>query len=127
MKFTLRGTGLRRYTRKRLRHDRDAARAHILHLESVIRERDIAVIERDERIARMQADAVDVGVERQLRAAAEQWASEVQVKYLALKAVSDNEHAITLPPMYRDIDSEETATQPIPVLSLAAALNPSAA
>lgn len=112
MKFTLRGTGLRRYTRKHLVHDRDAARAHILHLECVIRERNAGLHARDQMIEQLRADAVDVGVERQLRAAAEKWASEVQAKYLALKAVSDNTNAITVPPMHRPVDPDETATDP---------------
>lgn len=130
MKISLAGTGIRRYTRRHLRHDRDAARAEVLRLERVIRELDAGTRRRDERIHQLEADAVDVSVERQLRLLAEDRADEVEARYLALKARVDNEHAITVPPMHRDLDEEdEQRTEPggIDVRTLREALNPSAA
>jgi hypothetical protein len=130
MKLSLAGTGLRRYTRRHLRHDRDAARAEVLRLEGDIRELDAAAHRRDEQIHQLEADAVDVSVERQLRLLAEEKADEFEGRYLALKARVDNEHAITVPPMHRDLDEEdEQRTEPagIDVRTLREALNPSAA
>jgi hypothetical protein len=122
-------TGLRRYTRKHLVHDRDAARAEVLRLEGVIRGLDAAAIARNERIAQLEADAVDVGVERQLREAAEKKAADLERQLRALKARVANETAISLPPAHRDIDPDEQITEPagINVRSLRDALNPSAA
>lgn len=129
MKPILRPTGLRRYTRKHLVHDRDAARAEVLRLEGVIRGLDATVIEQGEHIVQLTADAVDVGVERRLREAAVQRAIEAETKVLAYKAASDNANAITLPPMHRDIDDDEQATDPvgINVRTLRDALNPALA
>ena len=110
MKISLAGTGLRRYTRRHLRHDRDAAARR-----------------RDERIHELEADAVDVSVERQLRLLAEEKAEEIEGLYLALKARVDNEHAITVPRMHRPLDEEdEQRTEPcgIDVRTLREALNP---
>jgi hypothetical protein len=115
MNFTLRGTGLRRYTRKHLVHDRDAARAEILRLEGVLRAADSEALGLREEISQLKANAVDVSVERQLRAEADERAAEAEAKYLALKATSDNEHAITLSPMHRPADPDDTVTQPIPL------------
>jgi hypothetical protein len=116
MKPLLRGTGLRRYTRKRLVHDRDAARAEVLRLEGVIRGLDAMVLEANAEIEQLRADVVDVGVERQLRADAVAHAAETERKYLALKAASDNEHAVTVPPMHRPADDpDETPTRPVPL------------
>lgn len=98
MKFSLRPTGLRRYTRKHLRHDLDAARAEALRLDGVIRERDTTVRARDERISQLEADVVDVSVERQLRLLAEDKADDYERRFYELKATFDNEHAISLPP-----------------------------
>jgi hypothetical protein len=129
MRNPLAGTGLRRYTRAHCRHDRDAARAEVLRLEGVIAELDKAAHRRDERIRQLEADAVDVSVERQLRLLAEEKAEDNEARYLALKARVDNEHAITLPPMHRDLDEEdEQRTEPagIDVRTLREALNPSA-
>lgn len=130
MNIFLTGTGIRRYTRRHLRHDRDAARAEVLRLEGVIRELDAAALRRNERIHQLEADAVDVSVERQLRLLAEEKADEIEARYLALKSRVDNEHAITVPPMHRDLDAEdEQRTEPggIDVRTLREALNPSAA
>ncbi|MCM1974598.1 hypothetical protein [Streptomyces sp. G1] len=123
------GTGLRRYTRKHLVHDRDAARAEVLRLEGEIRGKDRALIERDERISQLEADAVDVSVERKLREQAEARADDYESRYLALKARVDNEHAITVPPMRRDVDPDEEPTEPagIDVRTLREALGTSAA
>jgi septal ring factor EnvC (AmiA/AmiB activator) len=127
VKFPLRGTGLRRYTRKNLRHDRDAARAEVLRLERQIRTLDAANHAKDQRIAELEANAVDVSVERQLHLLAEERANEFESKFRALKAQVDNEHAITVPPMHRDIEPDETSTQPILAATLAAALDTAAA
>jgi hypothetical protein len=129
MRNPLAGTGLRRYTRARCRHDRDAARAEILRLEGVIAGLDTTVIEQKERIAQLEADAVDVSVERQLRLLAEDKADETERRYLALKSRVDNGQAITVPPMHRDVDDGEQPTEPagINVRTLREALNPSAA
>lgn len=123
------GTGLRRYTRAHLKHDRDAARAEVLRLEGVIRERDTAVHQRDERIAQLEADAVDVSVERKLRAAAEERAEDLEQQLLALQARTANENAVTVPPMVRPVDPDEQPTEPrgIDVRTLREALDPSAA
>lgn len=116
MKHILRGTGLRRYTRKRLVHDRDAARAEVLRLEGELRVADGEADRLRTQIEQLRADAVDVGVERQLRADAVAHAADTERKYLALKAVSDNEHAVTVPPMHRPADDpDETPTQPVPL------------
>ena len=125
MKNPFAGTGLRRYTRKHLVHDRDAARAEVLRLEDVIRGLDATVIEQGEQIAQLQADAVDVSVERKLRKGAEKWANELFIEVSELRARDANEHAITLPPMHRPVDDDETATHPggIDVLALRDALN----
>jgi hypothetical protein len=129
MKNPLAGTGLRRYTRKHLVHDRDAARAEVLRLEGVIRHLDGAAIARHERIAQLEADAVDVGVERQLRAAAEEKATDLERQLRAAKARVANETAISLPPPYRDFSPDEAATHPrgLDVRTLRDALNPTAA
>lgn len=129
MKPILRPTGLRRYTRKHLVHDRDAARAEVLRLEGVIRGLDTTVIEQGEHIAQLTADAVDVGVERQLRTAAEEKADDLERQLRELKARDANANAITLPPMHRDIDDDEQATDPagFDVRSLRDALNPAPA
>ena len=123
------GAGLHRCTRAGLAHDREAARAEVLRLEDVIRGLDTTVIEQGDEITRLKAAAVDVGVERQLRAAAERKAAHLKVQMLALKARVDNEHAITVPPMHRDIDADEQPTEPhgIAVLTLPESLNPGAA
>ncbi|MFD4569342.1 hypothetical protein ACFWOX_33895 [Streptomyces sp. NPDC058467] len=130
MRNPLAPTGLRRYTRRHLRHDRDAARAEVLRLEGIIRDLDAAAHRRDGRIHELEADAVDVSVERQLRLLAEEKADEFEALYLALKSRVDNEHAITVPPMRRDLDEEdEQRTEPvgIDVRTLREALNPTPA
>jgi hypothetical protein len=129
MKIPLAGTGIRRYTRRHLVHDRDAARAEVLRLEGVIRDLDAAARRRDGRIHELEANAVDVSVERQLRLLAEEKADDSEARYLALKARLDNENAITVPRMRRDVDPDEQATEPggIDVRTLREALNPSAA
>lgn len=129
MNIFLAGTGIRRYTRRHLVHDRDAARAEVLRLEGVIRELEGTARRSNERIHQLEADAVDVSVERQLRLLAEEKAEEVEARYLALKARLDNEHAITVPRMRRDIDPDQQATEPggIDVRTLREALNPHAA
>ncbi|MER6821624.1 hypothetical protein ABT316_19200 [Streptomyces cellulosae] len=123
------GTGLRRYTRAHLKHDRDAARAEVLRLEGVIRECDTAVHQRDERIAQLEADAVDLSVERKLRLEAEERAEELQQKLLALQARTANENAVTVPPMVRPVDPDEQPTEPhgVDVRTLREALDTSAA
>jgi hypothetical protein len=125
----LAGTGLRRYTRVHCRHDRDAARAEILRLERVIAGLDTAARRSNERIHQLEADAVDVTVERQQRLLAEEKADDFERRYLALKARVDNEHAVTVPPMHRDVDPEEQPTEPggINVRTLREALDPTAA
>ncbi|MFL5910509.1 MAG: hypothetical protein ACJ768_08100 [Gaiellaceae bacterium] len=129
MRISLASTGLHRYSRTQCRHDRDAARAEVLRLEAVIRKQDAAARRRDERIHQLEADAVDVSVERQLRLLAEEKADDNERRYLALKARTDNEQAITVPPMRRDVEPEEQATEPagIDVRTLREALNPTAA
>jgi hypothetical protein len=123
------GTGLRRYTRLHLRHDRDAARAEVLRLEGVIRGLDTTVIEQGERIAELEANSVDVSVERQLRLLAEDKAEDLQRQLTALQARVANEHAVTVPPLVRPVDDDEQPTEPdgICVRTLRDALNPSAA
>lgn len=123
------GTGLRRYTRLHLRHDRDAARAEVLRLEGVIRGLDTTVIEQGERIAQLEADAVDVSVERQLRKTAEEKTEGLQQQLTALQARVANEHAVTVPPMHRPADPDEQPTEPrgTDVRTLREALNPEAA
>lgn len=123
------GTGRRRYTRAHLVHERDAARAEVLRLEGVLRDADALVVQQVLRIQQMEADAVDVSVERQLRELAEEKADDYEARYFALKACVDNEHAITVPPMRRDVDPDEQATEPggINVTTLRAAFNHSAA
>ncbi|NUS58513.1 MAG: hypothetical protein HOV66_27225 [Streptomycetaceae bacterium] len=122
------GTGLRRYTRKHLVHDRDAARAEVLRLQGVIAELDWKIFEQGERIAQLEADAVDVGVERQLREAAAVKVADLDRQLTGLKARMANETAITVPPMHRDVDPDELPTEPggIDVRTLREALNPSA-
>lgn len=112
MRNPLVGTGLRRYTRVHCRHDRDAARAEVLHLEAEIRRLENAALRRNERIHELKADAVDVSVERQLRLLAEEKADDNERRFLALKSRVDNEHAVTVPPMRRDVDPDEQATEP---------------
>ncbi|TQL21936.1 hypothetical protein [Streptomyces sp. SLBN-134] len=123
------GSGLHRYTRIHLRHDRDAARAEVLRLEGVIRGLDTTVIEQGERIAQLEANTVDVSVERQLRLLAEEKAEGLQRQLLELKARVANEHAVTVPPAVRPVDPDEQPTEPcgINVRTLRDALNPSAA
>lgn len=106
------GTGMRRYTRARCRHDRDAARAEVLRLEDVIRELDAAAHRSTERIHQLEADAVDVSVERQLRLLADERADEIEQRYLALKALVDNDNAITVPPWKRPVDEDDKPTEP---------------
>lgn len=122
------GTGLRRYTRKHLVHDRDAARAEVLRLQDVINGQDWQLLEQGERIAQLEADAVDVGVERQLREAAEAKAADLGRQLTGLRARIANEHAVTVPPMHRDLDPDELPTEPggIDVRTLREVLNPSA-
>lgn len=122
-------TGLRRYTRRHLRHDRDAARAEVLRLEDVIHDLENAAHRQTQRVHQLEADAVDVSVERQQRLLAEEKADDYEARYLALKARVDNEHAITVPPMHRDLDEDEQPTEPagIDVRTLREALNPTAA
>jgi hypothetical protein len=120
------GSGLHRLTRRGLKHDRDAARAEVLRLEGVIRDLDTTVAEKDEQISQLQADAVDVSVERKLRASAEEWASELHAEVCKLRAREANEHAVTVPPM-QPIDPDETKPNGIDVSSLRADLNPAVA
>lgn len=129
MKNLLAGTGLRRYTRAQCRHDRDAAREEILRLEGVIRGLDTTAAELRERIEQLDADAVDLSVERQLRGRAEEKADECERRWLALKARADNEHAITVPPAHRPVDTDEQPTEPrgVDVRTLREALNPTPA
>lgn len=129
MRLQLSGTGLHRYTRAHCRHDRDAARAEILRLEAEIRDLETAARRRDERIHQLEADAVDVSVERQLRLLAEDRGDEFEARYVALKARLANENAVTVPPMHRDIDPDDQPTEPggISVRTLREALNPHAA
>ncbi|MEW2300235.1 hypothetical protein AB0958_09670 [Streptomyces sp. NPDC006655] len=112
VRLSLAGTGLHRYSRQHCRHDRDAARAEVLRLEAVIRGLDTTVIEQGERIAQLEADAVDVSVERQLRERAEEHAAEVEQEFLALKARVDNEHAISVPRWRRPVDEDDKPTEP---------------
>lgn len=123
------GTGRRRYTRAHLVHERDAARAEVLRLEGVLRAADSLVVQQVLRIQQLEADAVDVGVERRLRAAAEQQAAEADRQLTALKARVANDTAISVPPMRRDVDPDEQPTEPggIDVRTLREALNPTAA
>ncbi|MGA5330986.1 hypothetical protein ACPCJT_20375 [Streptomyces griseoincarnatus] len=129
LSFLAPGTGLRRYTRTHLKHDRDAARAEVLRLEGVIRGLDATVIEQGERIAQLEADAVDVSVERKLREAAEERADNLEQQILALKARTANETAVTVPPWQRPVDPDEQPTEPhgIDVRTLREALDTSAA
>lgn len=129
MRNPLAGTGLRRYTRAHCRHDRDAARHEVLRLEAEIRDLENAARRRDSRIHELEADAVDVSVERQLRLLAEDKADDLERRFLALKSRMDNEQAITVPRMHRDIEAEEQPTEPagIDVRTLREALNPHAA
>lgn len=112
MRNPLAPTGLRRYTRARCRHDRDAARAEVLRLEREIADLETAARRRDARIHQLEADAVDVSVARQRQLLAEEKADDYEARYLALKARVDNEHAIKVPPMHRDVDDDEQATEP---------------
>ncbi|MFI8531754.1 hypothetical protein ACIGMX_16130 [Streptomyces aquilus] len=123
------GTGTRRYTRARLIHDRDAARAEVLRLEGVLREADALVHRQVQQLAQLQVDAVDVGVERRLRTAAEERAARLDEQLTALRSRVANEHAVTVPPMHRDVDPDERPTEPggIDVRTLREALNPTAA
>lgn len=124
------GTGLRRYTRAHCRHDRDAARAEVVRLNSEIDELNEAARRRDERIHQLEADAVDVSVARHQQQLAEEKADDYERRYFALKASVDNEHALSLPPMHRDLDEEDAQrTEPagIDVRTLREALNPSPA
>lgn len=129
MRNPLVGTGLRRYTKTHLRHDRDAARAEVLRQRGVIRGLRATVARQGEHIAQLEANAVDVGVERQLRAAAEERADELEKRLRAFEARDANEHAVTVPPMHRDPHPDDTPTEPrgINVRNLRDALNPSAA
>lgn len=123
------GTGLRRYTRAHLVHDRDAARAEVLRLEGELRAADGAVRERDQLIARLKADAVDVSVERQLRLAAEKTTEALTARLRVFEARDANATAISVPPAHRDVDPDDQPTHPtgIDVRTLREALNPSAA
>ncbi|MFF1297976.1 MULTISPECIES: hypothetical protein [unclassified Streptomyces] len=106
------GTGIRRYTRAHCRHDRDAARAEVIRLEGEIRKLEAAAHRSAGRIHQLEADAVDVSVERQLRELAEEKADDYEARYFALKACVDNTNAITVPPMHRPVDPDEQATEP---------------
>ena len=123
------GSGLHRYTRIHLRHDRDAARAEVLRLKGVIRGLDTTVIEQGERIAQLEANTVDVSVERQLRLLAEEKAEVLQRQLNEVQARLANENAVTVPPMVRPVDPDEQATEPcgINVRTLRDALNSDAA
>lgn len=125
MKNPFAGTGLRRYTRKHLVHDRDAARAEVLRLEGLLRDVDSEVIRLRERISKFEADAVDVSVERQLRQQAERKVESLTARLRFLESIDANENAITVPPMYRPVEPDETATHPggIDVRTLRDALN----
>ena len=112
MRKLLAPTGLHRYTRAGCRHDRDAARAEVLRLEAVIRGLETAAHEREQHVQQLEADAVDVSVEQQLRLLAEEQAEETERKFLALKARVDNEHAVTVPPMRRPVDEDDKPTEP---------------
>lgn len=123
------GTGIRRYTRAHCRHDRDAARAEVRRLEAEIRKLDTAAHRSAQRIHQLEMDAVDVSVERQLRELAEEKAVDYEARYFALKACVDNDNAVTVPPMQRDVDPDEQATEPggIDVRTLREALDHSPA
>ncbi|MFE6903834.1 hypothetical protein ACFVFJ_44635 [Streptomyces sp. NPDC057717] len=125
MKNPIVATGLHRYTRAQLRHDRDAARAECRRLDGVIRGLDVTVIEQGEEIARLKADAVDVSVERQLRVAAEAKARGIEEQLRAVQAAADNANSVTVPAGRRDIDPDDMPTEPagIHVGTLRAALS----
>jgi len=129
MRNPLAGTGLRRYTRAHCRHDRDAARAEVLRLEGVIADLDKAAHRRDERIHQLEADAVDVSVERKLRQEAERKLEAVTARLRVFEARDANDFAISLPPAHRDIDPDDQPTHPqgLDVRTLREALNSSAA
>ncbi|MEU6661208.1 hypothetical protein [Streptomyces sp. NPDC046821] len=129
MRNPLAATGLHRYTRQQLAHDRDAARAEVLRLDGVIRGLDQKVIALGNENEQLRADAVDVSVERQLRQAAEDKASQLEEQLRALKAADANRNRITVPPVPRDIDSDDKATVPagVNVRTLRAAFNPAVA
>ncbi|WP_406325864.1 hypothetical protein OG784_13035 [Streptomyces sp. NBC_01617] len=116
-------TGLRRYTRKQERHDRDAARAESNRLNSVVANRDTRIGKLEEQNAQLIANAVDVSVERKLRAEAETKAAELGRALTACQSELANLRAITPVPAERDTRAmEDQATDPlgIPVRSLRA-------
>ncbi|MFD7996882.1 hypothetical protein [Streptomyces mexicanus] len=129
MKNPFVGTGLRRYSRAHLRHDRDAARAEVLRLEGVIRSLDNTIIQQGERIAQLELEAADASVERKLREQAERKAGELVDQLLELQAAAANEHAVTVPaPVDRGICPDApTLPRGIPVIPLPQALNPATA
>jgi hypothetical protein len=106
------GTGLRRYTRAHLVHDRDAARSEVLRLEAKLRAADTAVRERDQELGQLRADAVDVSVERKLRQEAEQRVEALTARLRIFEARDANASAVTVPRMHRDVDPDEQATEP---------------
>src|SRR2546427_194006 len=61
--------------------------------------------------------------------AAEEKADDFERRYLALKSRADNEHAVTVPLMHRDVDADDQPTAPggIDVRTLREALNTRAA
>ncbi|MGW1796910.1 hypothetical protein ACWCQN_13085 [Streptomyces sp. NPDC001984] len=99
------GTGLRRYTRRHLVHDRDAARAEVLRLERAVRGLDTTVAERDTRIEQLEKD-----LERKAR---------------ALRAHQANALKVTVRPWVRPVDPDDQPTEPagIAVRTLRDALN----
>lgn len=125
MRNPLAGTGLRRYTRAHLRHDRDAARGEVLRLEGELRQADTQAHELREEVARLRANAVDVSVEHQLRQQAERRVDALTARLRIFEARDANATAISLPPAHRDVDPDDHPTEPqgIPVLTLPAALN----
>lgn len=114
MRNPLAGSGIRRYTRQHLVHDRDAARAEVLRLEGELRTADAAVRELDGQVAQLKADAVDVSVERQLRKAAEERVAALTARLRIFEA--------------RDVDPDEQAPEPggIDVHTLREVFNPAA-
>lgn len=116
-------TGLRRYTRKQERHDRDAARAACGRLRDRITARDERIGELEERIAQLGADGVDVSVERKLRVEAETKAAGLGRALTACQSELANLRAISPAAAERDTSAmEDQATDPlgIPVRTLRA-------
>lgn len=116
-------TGLRRYTRKQERHDRDAARAECDRLRGRIVARDERIGELEEQNAQLIANAVDVSVERKLRVEAETKAAELGRALTACQSELANLRAITPAAAERDTSAmEDQATDPlgIPVRTMRA-------